>query len=41
MDKLYGIKHNIISPTVSGDYQALLSTLTGCKYFSNIFSYSF
>ena len=37
---MQGLNSNLISPTVSGDYQALLSTLTGCKYFSNIFSYS-
>ena len=37
---MQGLNSNLISPIVSGDYQALLSTLTGCKYFSNIFSYS-
>ena len=37
---IQGANANIISPISSGDYQALLSTLTGCKYFSNIYSYS-
>ena len=37
---IQGLNTNIISPTVSGDYQAMLSTLSGCKYFSNIYSYS-
>ena len=37
---IQGLSSNLISPSVSGDYQARLSTLTGCKYFSNIYSYS-
>jgi hypothetical protein len=37
---IQGLSSNLISPTVNGDYQARLSTVTGCKYFSNIFSYS-
>ena len=34
------INPSLITPTLNGDYQARLSTVAGCKYFSNIFSYS-
>tara|TARA_B110000037_G_scaffold143149_1_gene161932 strand:+ start:2857 stop:4623 length:1767 start_codon:yes stop_codon:yes gene_type:complete len=37
---IQGLSSNLISPTANGDYQALLSTPGGCKYFSNIYSYS-
>jgi hypothetical protein len=37
---IQGLTSSLITPTVNGDYQARLSTVTGCKYFSNIFSYS-
>ena len=37
---IQGLLSNLISPNMSGDYQACLSTVAGCKYFSNIYSYS-
>ena len=37
---IQGLSSSLITPTVNGDYQARLSTVAGCKYFSNIFSYS-
>ena len=40
MSKLYKDQHRLITPTVDGDYQARLSNVAGCKYFSNIYAYS-
>ena len=37
---IQGLSSSLITPTLNGDYQARLSTVPGCKYFSNIFSYS-
>ena len=37
---IQGSTSSLITPTVDGDYQARLSNVTGCKYFSNIYSYS-
>ena len=31
---------NLYTPTINGDYQARLTSIYGCKYYTNIYSYN-